>query len=176
MTQRDLMFCLQKLQDILMQEGCLYVLEYVYGWLWSLKSLLWASWDPVAVSSTETQTPAAFSVADLCLPLMSALLPRPWPQRHCVSTNHLRFKTKQQQKKKHRNNSLLLTCFYYLTGEEKLFDIHGQKNKLFGSGHSGVSDWLTAWAKFPGSVFVSNCFSNSPRLERVFASGRKMIN
>lgn len=39
-TQRDLMFCLQKLQDILMKENpfqgvplfvCLYVLEYVYG-------------------------------------------------------------------------------------------------------------------------------------------------
>lgn len=39
-TQRDLMFCLQKLQDILMKENhfqgaplfvCLYVLEHVYG-------------------------------------------------------------------------------------------------------------------------------------------------
>lgn len=32
---------------------------------------------PVALSSTETQTPAAFTVTDLCLPLMSALLASP---------------------------------------------------------------------------------------------------
>lgn len=44
---------------------------------------------PVALSSTETQTPAAFTVTDLCRSLMSALLPGPWPQRDRVSTNHL---------------------------------------------------------------------------------------
>lgn len=49
---------------------------------------------PVALSSTETQTPAAFTVTDLCLPLMSTLLPSPWPQRGWVSTN------KRQQKNK----------------------------------------------------------------------------
>lgn len=46
----------------------------------------------------------------------------------------------EEKKKGKERYSLLLTCFYYLTGKKKLFDICGQKNKLLGSGHSGVSD------------------------------------
>lgn len=45
--------------------------------------------------------------------------------------------------KKDRNTSVLFTCFYYLTGEEKLFDIRGQKTSCSGLGTLGCrTDWL----------------------------------
>lgn len=53
---------------------------------------------PVAVSSTQTQTPAAFTVTDLRCPLMSPLLASPWPQTHCASTNHLQFQKKKKKR------------------------------------------------------------------------------
>lgn len=120
---------------------------------------------PVALSSTETQTPAAFTVTDLCQSLMSALLPSPWPQRHNISTNHSEYK-------KDRNNSLLFTCFYYLTGEEKLFDIRGQKTSCSGLGTLGcLTDWLHGQSS-QGLSLCPTAFQTAPGL-REFCLGQK---
>lgn len=125
---------------------------------------------PVAPSSTESQTPAAFTVSDLCLPFDVQSAARPRTTETQLTTNHLLYK------KEEKNNNQKLTpinMFLLSNGRGEVVWYPWTKNKLFGSGHSRVSDWLTAWAKFPGSVFVSDCFSNSPRLERVLPQAEK---
>lgn len=65
---------------------------------------------PVAVSNTEAQTPAAFTVTDLCRPLKSALPLSLQTQRLCASTNHLHTDVQKRfKRKKDRDTSLLFT-------------------------------------------------------------------
>lgn len=133
-------------------------------------SLLWGSWGPAcsSVQHRDSDTSCihrhrpllAFDVSSAAQPLTT--------ETPCIHQP-----TREKKEKKDRNTSLLFTCFLLSNGRREVVWYPWTKNKLFGSGHSGVSDWLTAWAKFPGSVFVSDCFSNSPRLERVLPRAEK---
>lgn len=115
---------------------------------------------PVAVSSTQTQTPAAFTVTDLRCPLMSALLASPWPQTHCASTNHLQF----QKKKKGKKQLTLIYMFLLSNWEEKLFDICAQKTSCSALGTLGcLTDWLHGQSS-QGLSLCPTAFQTAPGL------------
>lgn len=129
-------------------------------------SLLWGSWGPAcsSVQHRDTDTscihchrpPLAFDVRYAAQPLTTEL-----PHIHRPS----------QVKREKEFTPIYM--FLLSNKRREVVWYPWRKNKLFGPGHAGVSDWLTTWAKFPGSVFVSNCFSNSPRLERVLPQAEK---
>lgn len=137
-------------------------------------SLLWGSWGPAcsSVQHRDSDTSCihrhrplpAFDVRSAAQPLTTETL-----RIH----QHLQFqKKKRKKKKKDRNNSLLFTCFYYLTGEEKLFDICGQKTSCSGLGTLGcLTDWLHGQSS-QGLSLCPTAFQTAPGL-REFCLGRK---
>lgn len=193
--RRESVFCLLKLHDILMRgvifkrlcrlcsRACLPTCPWARACVCLLPafkgcaSLLWGSWGPAcsSVQHRDSDTSCihrhrplpAFDVRSAAQPLTTET---PRSYQICPA------RRKRKKKKKTNQEQTLLTpinMFLLSNGKEEVVWYPWTKNKLFGSGHSGVSDWLTAWAKFPGSVFVSNCFSNSPRHERVLPEAEK---
>lgn len=134
-------------------------------------SLLWGSWGPACSSVQHRDSDTSCIHRHRPLPAFDV---RSAAQPLTTETPCIHQPSPVQKKKKKRQKQLTpINMFLLSNGRGEVVWYPWTKNKLFGSGHSGVSDWLTAWAKFPGSVFVSNRFSNSPRLERVLPRAEK---
>lgn len=134
-------------------------------------SLLWGSWGPACsrVQHRDSDT----SCIHRRRPLPNLWCPLCCPASdHRDTTDPPTISSEKKKGKKDRNNSLLLTCFYYLTGEEKLFDIRGQKTSCSGLGTLGcLTDWLHGQSS-QGLSLCPTAFQTAPGL-REFCLGQK---
>lgn len=151
---------------------CLCVLECAYGWVCvclafkGCVSSLWGSWGPACSSVQHRDSDTSCIHRHRPLPACSCPLCCPAPDHRDTAYPPTISSKKNQKKppKNDRNNSLLLTCFYYLTGEEKLFDIHGQKTSCSGLGTLGcLTDWLHGQSS-QGPSLCPTAFQTAPGL------------
>lgn len=142
----------------------------VYGWVciclvfkgsaFPCVSLLWGSWGPACSSVQHRDSDTSCIHRHRPLPAFDV---RSAAQPLTTETRRIHQPCKVK-KKKDRNNSLLLTCFYYLTGEEKLFDIRGQKTSCSGPGTLGcLTDWLHGQSS-QGLSLCPTAFQTAPGL------------
>lgn len=129
-------------------------------------SLFWGSWGPACSSVQHRDSDTSCIHCHRPLPAFDV---RSAAQPMTTETPRIH---QPSPAKKDRNNSLLLTCFYYLTGEEKLFDIRGQKTSCSGLGTLGcLTDWLHGQSS-QGLSLCPTAFQTAPGL-REFCLGQK---